>query len=61
MRVMRQALWEWGYILVIIGGRITGIIQVNDIHLHRVLTMKHKKKEGALMLQKLKDTLRKIP
>ena len=61
MRVMRQALWERGYILVIIGGRITGIVRVNDIHLHRVLTLNHKKKEGALMVQKLKDTLRKIP
>ena len=58
---MRQALWERGYILVITGGRITGIVRVNDIHLHRVLTLNHKKKESALMVQKLKDTLRKIP
>ena len=44
MRVMRQALWERGYILVIVGGEIKGFVQLNNTHLHRVLRLCIEKK-----------------
>ena len=55
MRMMRQALWERGYILVIISGGITGFVQLNDTHLHRVLKMMYIKKESAVMQRKTKN------
>ena len=42
----RQALWNREYILVIIGGGITGFVQVNDIHLHKPLKSEYQKKES---------------
>ena len=59
MPEVRQALWKRGYILVVIGGGITGLVQVNDTHLHRALKMEYRKKESALMLEKLKDNPKK--
>ena len=58
---VRQALWKRGYILVVIGGGITGFVQVNDTHLHRALKMEYKNKESLLMLEKLKDNPQKVP
>ena len=55
MRVMRQALWERGYILVIVGGETTGFVQLNDTHLHRVLQIMYRKKESAVMQRKTKN------
>ena len=37
MPEVRKALFQRGYILVIMGGGITGFIQSNDTHLHRKL------------------------
>ena len=37
MPKIRKALFQRGYIVVVIGGEITGYIQVNDTHLHRRL------------------------
>ena len=42
----RQALWNREYILIIIGGGITGFVQVNDIHLHKPLKSEYQKKES---------------
>ena len=61
MPEVRQALWKRGYILVVIGGGITGFVQVNDTHLHRALKLEYRKKESALMLEKLKDNPQKVP
>ena len=48
----RQALLKKGYILVIIGGGITGDIQINDTNCHRDLK-KHRDPEIKLMLEQL--------
>ena len=37
MDEVRKALYDRGYILVIIGGGITGDIQINDTHYRRYL------------------------
>ena len=37
MPELKQALWNRGHILAIIGRGITGFVQVNDTHLHKPL------------------------
>ena len=58
---IRQALLKRGYILVLIGGGITGDIQVNDTHLHAPLKAKYRELEIKLMLKQLKENPQKIP
>ena len=53
MPKVRKTLWDRGYILLIIGRGITGFVQVNDTHLHKQLKNECRKKESALMLEKL--------
>ena len=59
MSEVRQALWNRGCTLVIIGGGITGFVQVNDTHLHKPLKSDYRKKESKLMLEKLTKTTHK--
>ena len=40
MTEVRQALFKKGYVLVIIGGSITGDIQINDTNCHHYLKKK---------------------
>ena len=61
MPEVRKALWDRGYVLVIIGGGITGFVQVNDTHLHKKLKSEYRIKESALMLEKLTKDLKKVP
>lgn len=42
MPEVRKALFQRGYILVIMGGGITGFLQANDTHLHRKKKIKKK-------------------
>ena len=58
---LRASLLKKGYVLVVIGGGITGDVQVNDTHLHHQLKGKYRGKETALMLQKLEAEPNKIP
>ena len=58
---VRQALLTRGYILVCIGGGITGDIQVNDTHVHHMLKKEYRKRESALMLKQLTDNPQKVP
>ena len=51
--VVRSALWKRGYVLVIIGGGITGFVQVNDTHMHRPIEAVYRLEESKKMLQKL--------
>ena len=37
----KEALLKRGYVLVIIGGGVTGDIQINDTDLHCLLIMKY--------------------
>uniref|UniRef100_A0A0L8FFZ7 Uncharacterized protein n=1 Tax=Octopus bimaculoides TaxID=37653 RepID=A0A0L8FFZ7_OCTBM len=50
-----------GYMLIIIGGGITGFVQVNDTHLHKQLKTKYHEIEKVKMLEKLVQTPNKIP
>ena len=61
MPEVRQALLKKGYILVIIGGDITGDIQINDTNCHRDLKKYYREFEIKLMLDQLKDDPKKIP
>ena len=59
---VRKALWNRGYVLLIIGGGITGFVQVtNDTHLDKQLKNEYRKKESALMLEKLTKDPQKFP
>ena len=59
MPEVRQGFWNRGYILVIIGGGITGFAQVIDTHLHKPLKSEYRKKESKLMLEKITKTTHK--
>ena len=61
MPAVRDALLERGYILVVMGGGITGDIQINDTHFHAPLKSNYRKLETDLMLRKLKEDRSKIP
>ena len=60
MPEVREALWKRGYVLVVIGGGITGFVQVNDTHLHRGLESEYRIDESKLMLEKLRDEPKKF-
>ena len=61
MDEVRSALLKRGYILIIIGGGVTGDIQLNDTHIHGPLKAAYRKKESALMYEKLKKDPEQIP
>jgi hypothetical protein len=58
---VRKAFLARGYILVCIGGGITGDIQVNDTHFHHPLKMEYRQREAALMLEQLRENRNRIP
>ena len=49
MPEVRKALLKRGYVPVIIGGGITGDIQINDTHLHGPLKAQYRKHEMTLV------------
>ena len=61
MPEVRKLLWERGYVLIIIGGGITGYIQENDTHVHRALKREYRDLEAELMLSMLQKNNAKIP
>ena len=61
MPEVRKALYQRGYILVIMGGRITGFIQSNDTHLHRKLKANYRDLKMELMMEKLQADKKKVP
>ena len=61
MPEIRQALFKKGYILVIIGGGITGDIQINDTHCHCRLKSQYRDLEMKLILEQLEKNPTKIP
>ena len=61
MLEVKQALWNRGYILVIIGWGITSFVQINVTHLHKPLKSEYRKKESELRLEKLQNDLQKVP
>ena len=58
---VRQALLKKGYVLVVIGGGITGDIQINDTSCNHNLKKHYRKFEMNLMLKQLNNDLNKIP
>ena len=60
MPEIRKALLDRGYILVIIGGGVTGDIQINDTNLHGPLKAKYRELEMSLNLKKLEDNKGKV-
>ena len=58
---VRKALYLRGYILVLMGGGITGFIQANDTDLHHHLKRRYRHEEMALMLKKLEVDKNKVP
>ena len=50
---VREALLKRGYILVLIGGGVTGDIQINDTHMHSPLKTNYSLLESSLMVEKL--------
>ena len=61
MPEIRKALWARGYVLVLIGGGITGFIQQNDTHIHRPLKYEYRNNECTLMIVKLQADKTKVP
>ena len=61
MLEVRKLLWERGYVLIIIGGGITGYIQENDTHVLRALKHEYRDLEAELMLSMLQKNNAKIP
>ena len=53
MPEVRQALFKKGYLLVVIGGGITGNVQINDTHCHHHLKCSYRDLEIKLMLEQL--------
>ena len=56
-----QALLKKGYVLIVIGGGITGDIQINDTSCHHFLKKNYREFEMELMLKKLTEEPGKIP
>ena len=58
---VRQALLKKGYVFIIIGGGITGDIQINDANCHRDLKKHYRDLVMKLMLEQLEKDPVKIP
>ena len=61
MPELRSALLKRGYILEVIGGGITGDIQINDTHFHGRLKSSYRDLETELMIEQLRSNPEKIP
>ena len=61
MPEIRKALWGRGYVLVLLGGGITGFIQQNDTHIHRPLKNYYRNIGCALKIEKLQANKNKVP
>ena len=61
MPEVRQALFKKGYVLVVIGGGITGDVQINDTNCHHHLKTLYRDLEMKLMLEQLEKDPTKIP
>ena len=60
MPEIRKALYEKGYILMLMGGGITGFIQANDTDLHKSLKALYREEEMNLMLKMLEANKSKM-
>ena len=58
---VKKALLAKGYILVVIGGGITGDVQCNDTHVHHTLKKEYHEIEAEKIMEMLKSNPGKIP
>ena len=58
---IKEALLKRGYVPILIGGGVTGDIQINDTDLHTPLKANYRELEQSLMLQQLKSDPKRIP
>ena len=58
---VRQELLKRGYVLVVMGGGITGDVQINDTHLHQRLKAAYRNRETALMMEQLEMRPDRVP
>ena len=58
---VKKALLAKGYILVVIGGGITGDVQCNDTHIHHKLKKTYREIEAKKMIEMLRENPNKIP
>ena len=58
---IKQDLSKKGYVLVGIGGGITGDVQINDTDMHAPLKSKYRELEAELMIEQLRSNPNKIP
>ena len=58
---VKKVLLAKGYILVVIGGGITGDIQCNDTHIHHPLKKKYRELDAQKMIEMLQKDPGKIP
>ena len=58
---IKEALLKRGYVPVIIGGGVTGDIQISDTDLHSPLKAEYREIEQLLMINQLKANPKKIP
>ena len=58
---VEKALFAKGYFLIVIGGGITGDVQVNDTDYHNPLKKEYRQDEMELMLKQLTENPKKIP
>ena len=61
MPEIKEALLKRGYVPVIIGGGVTGDIQINDTDLHHPLKAKYRDLEQKYMLDQLRADPKNIP
>ena len=61
MPEIRKALYERGFILLVMGGGLTGFIQADDTDLHRCLKALYRHEEMNLMLKMLEKDKNKVP
>ena len=61
MPEVKKALLKRGYVLIVIGGGITGDCQINDTHYHHPLKSEYRKVEQEFMMQKLIENKDAIP
>ena len=61
MPEIHKALSARDYVLVLIGGGITGFIQQNDTHIHQPLKYEYRNNECTLMIVKLQADKTKVP
>ena len=61
MPEVKEAFLKRGYVPIIIGGGVSGDIQINDTDIHRPLKGKYRALEQQLMTDQLKADPKRIP